>query len=602
MTTSVTISRAAPEPEARAKFLRTVELLSALDAQTLDELSREVRWIEVQAGQSVLQEGEPSHRVYFVVHGRLGILQRHPDGSNDLVREIGVGQPVGELGLLLDQPRTASVTALRDSLLVELDRAAFDRLIEREPSVLLPLTKRIAERLATIRPDSPLDVPAGTLVVAASPRVDLTGLWRAIVPPLTEKGARCLTLAELRQASGTGEELEPWKACRWVEAEASAGRPVFILGDDQAASEALAPDIDRTLVFADATAPLGIGPLQSELARLRRCGVPAKFDLVLVHARDCKLPQDTAAWLDRFEPARHHHLRAGNQSDLERLARLVTGHATGLALGGGGARAFAHIGAIRALQEADFPIDMIAGTNVGAAIGAQLALGWDTERMAKANEKAWPRKGRDLSLPLVSLLGGRRLPNSMERMFGDIAIEDLWLGFQCATVDLSWCRLVSKRRGPLNRWVRASASIPGIHPPVVSDGRLYVDGGLLERVPVRLLREAGANTIVAIDPSPFRRQTVDEQIEETPEGLDFLLHRVPVIGGGFPGILALIYRALSVGQQSQREDYQAISTLYIEPPVDRFAITDYHRLPKIIEYGYEETKRRLDQDGVPAVA
>ncbi len=598
---SVTISRTAPEREEHVALLRSLELLSALDDQTLAVLAKEVRWLEVGAGESVLREGDPSECMYFVAHGRLGILQHHSDGADRLVREIGAGQPIGELGLLLDQPRSASVIALRDSLLIALDRAAFDRLIEREPSVLLPLTKRIAQRLATIRPDSPLDVPAGTLIVAASPSVDLSAFWAQLAPLLTQHGARSLTVAELMQASGSSGELQPWRAARWVEAEASAGRPVFVLGDDQAAAEALAPDIDRTLVLADATAPLGIGSLESRFARLRERGVPGTFDLALVYPADTKLPQGTAAWLDRFEPARHHHLRAGNQSDLERLARLVTGNATGLALGGGGARALAHIGAIRALQEAAFPIDMIAGTNIGAAVGAQLALGWDTDRMAEENEKAWPRMGRDLSLPLVSFLGGRRLPNSMERMFGDVVIEDLWLGFQCATVDLSWCRLVSKKRGPLQRWVRASASIPGVHPPVVSGGRLYVDGGLLERVPVRLLREAGARTIVAVDPSPFRRQTVDEQIEEAPAGLDFLLHRVPVIGGGFPGILSLIYRALSVGQQSQREHHRALSSLYVEPPVDRFGITDYHRIRKIIEYGYEETKRRLDQEGVPAV-
>jgi predicted acylesterase/phospholipase RssA len=386
-----------------------------------------------------------------------------------------------------------------------------------------------------------------------------------------------------------------------VETEARAGRPVFVLGDDQAAVQALAPDIDRTLVLASAKDPVGVGPLEGQFARLRERDVPATFDLALLHPADSRLPRGTDVWLDRLKPARHHHLRTGDQRDLERLARLVTGKATGLALGGGGARAFANIGAIRALREADFPIDLVAGTNIGAAVGAQLALGWDPDRMAEENERAWPRKGRDFSLPMVSLLSGRRLPDSMERMFGDIVIEDLWLGFQCATVDLSWCHLESKQRGPLRRWVRASASIPGVHPPVVSDGRLYVDGGLLERVPVRLLREAGASTIVAIDPSPFRRQTVDEQIDEAPAGFDFLLRRVPVIGGGFPGILTLIYRALSVAQQSQRQESQSIANLYIEPPVDRFGITDYHRIRKIIEYGYEETKRRLDQEGVPAV-
>ena len=370
------------------------------------------------------------------------------------VREIGAGQPIGELGLLLDQPRSASVTALRDSLLVELDRAAFNRLIERTPSVLLPLSRRIAERLATIRPDSPLDVPAGTLVVAASPSVDLAGLWSQLAPLLTQYGARCLSMAELIHASGSSGELEPWRATRWVEAEARAGRPVFVLGDDQAAAKALAPDMDRTLVVADATARVGIGPLERQFARLRDQGVPARFDLALLHSADCKLPRGTAAWLDAIQPARHHHLRIGHRRDLERLARVATGKAAGLALGGGGARAFVHIGAIRALQEADFPIDVVAGTNIGAVVGAQLALGWDPDRMAEENQKAWPRLSRDLSLPFVSLLGDRKLRSSMTRMFGDIEIEDLWLGFQCATVDLSWCQLVSKNRGPLRRGSR----------------------------------------------------------------------------------------------------------------------------------------------------
>jgi hypothetical protein len=100
----------------------------------------------------------------------------------------------------------------------------------------------------------------------------------------------------------------------------------------------------------------------------------------------------------------------------------------------------------------------------------------------------------------------------------------------------------------------------------------------------------------------FRRRTVDEQIEEAPAGLDFLLHRIPIVGSGFPGILSLIYRALSVAQQSQRQERRATSDLYIEPPVDRFGVTDYHDIKRISEFGYEETKRRLAGGGLPTVA
>jgi NTE family protein len=333
MSRSVTISRTAPEPEERAALLCSLELLGALDIETLEELSKEVRWIEVQAGDPILREGEPSDCMYFVAHGRLGILQRPLDGADVRVREVGAGQPIGELGLLLDQPRSASVTALRDSLLVKLDRAVFHRLIDREPSMLLPLSRRIAARLAAARPDSPRDLPAGTLIVAASPSINLSAVWSQLVPLLTHYGARCLSMGELVEASGASGELEPWRATRWVEAEARAGRPVFVLGDDDAAAQALASDIDRTLVLADATAPVGIGPLETPFARLRKQGVPTTFDLALLHPADCQLPSGTAAWLEQVRPARHHHLRIGNRCDLERLARRVTGKATGLALG-----------------------------------------------------------------------------------------------------------------------------------------------------------------------------------------------------------------------------------------------------------------------------
>ena len=257
MSRSVRISDAVPEPEEYLALLRSLELLGTLDDQALEALKDEVRWRKVAAGESVLLEGAPSDCMYFVAHGRLGILQKRPPGADHLVREVSAGQPIGELGLLLDQPRSASATALRDSLLVELDRAAFDRLIEREPQVLLPLSRRIAARLAAHRPDSPLDVPAGTLIVAASPSVDLPGFWSQLAPLLARYGAHCLNTTELMAASGSSEELEPWRATRWVEAQARAGRPVFVLGDDAAAAQALAPDIDRTLVVADARARIG---------------------------------------------------------------------------------------------------------------------------------------------------------------------------------------------------------------------------------------------------------------------------------------------------------------------------------------------------------
>jgi predicted acylesterase/phospholipase RssA/CRP-like cAMP-binding protein len=588
-----------PEGHDRLALLRSLELLDKLGDDALAAIERAVTWLEVPAGADVFREGDPSDAMYLVVHGRLAIVKRDDGGPLRIVREIAAGQPVGELGLLLDEPRSATVTALRDSSLVRLDRRSFEGVIEHHPEALLPLSRRIAERLVVTSRQARRDATnAVWLVAATSPDVDLSALWDALAPRLEAHGARCLTATELGRACGGARHLEPARAARWLDAQARAGGPVIVLGEDDDAVRALAPNVDRVLVVADAGEPPGVGALEEHSAALRTHGVPVSIDLVLVQDPD-QLPRDTAAWLERVEPVRHHHLRRGDPRDVARLARVLTGRGVALALGGGGARAFVHIGAIRALQEAGIPIDFVVGTNVGAVIGAQLALGWEPARMLEENRRGWPSVGRDLTLPFVSLLGGRSLRSLMARMFDDITIENLWLDFRCATIDLSWCRLVTHTSGPLARWARASVSVPGIHPPVIADGRMYVDGGLLRNVPIDIAQATGAGTIIAIDPSPFRRQTVDSRVEEAPTGFDFLLQFLPIVGTGFPSVVSLIYRALSVAQQFRQQESTRKPDLCIEPPVDRFGITDYGSIEQIVEFGYEETQRRLEgHDGL----
>jgi len=586
-----------PDRSDRPALLRSLELLDTLDDAALAAIEEAVQWIEVPAGDTVFREGDPSDAVYFVVFGRLAIVKRGEGDHPHVVREIGAGQPIGELGLLLEQPRSATATALRDSVLVRLDRTSFEGLIARHPVALLPLSRRIAERLVVTSRQAQREPTAAVwLVVAASRGVRLGALWRDLAPLLEAAGARCMTAGELGRACGGSERLEPTRAARWLEAQARGGAPIFVVAEDAAATRVLAPNVDRTLVVADAGDAPALGVLEDHFADLRARGVPALLDLALLQRADAA-PHDTAAWLDRARPTRHHHLRRADPDDLGRLARTLTGRAVALVLGGGGARAFVHIGVIRALREAGVPIDLVVGTNLGAVIGAQLALGWSTARMLEENGRAWPAVGRDFALPFVSLLGGRSLRNLLQRMFGDTAIEDLWLDYRCVTVDLSLGRAVAHATGPLARWVRASASVPGIHPPVVHDGRMYVDGALLANVPVACADERGAGTIVAVDPSPFRRQTVDERVEEAPGGLDFLFQFLPIVGTGFPGVVSLIHRAQAVAQCFRQEESRAHADFWIEPPVDRFGITDYKSIAEIVEFGYEETQRRLERDG-----
>ena len=116
--------------------------------------------------------------------------------------------------------------------------------------------------------------------------------------------------------------------------------------------------------------------------------------------------------------------------------------AVGLGLGGGGARGFAHIGSLRALEEAGIPVDVVAGTSMGANIAAQAAMGWSPDRMVEVNRRIWieiaPQK--KFTLPVVSILGSKKALECGRLMYDDYDIEDLWLPFYCVSSNLTTAR------------------------------------------------------------------------------------------------------------------------------------------------------------------
>jgi hypothetical protein len=147
--------------------------------------------------------------------------------------------------------------------------------------------------------------------------------------------------------------------------------------------------------------------------------------LVLLHRNDAQSPSGTRRWLALRQMDQHFHLRWQNEADFGRLARCVAGRAIGLALGGGAARGFAHIGVIRALEEAGIPIDIVGGTSVGALIAAQWAMGWNAQRILDASRTYVLSPQNDYTLPLVALLTGHRTSELLQNLFGKLDIQDL---------------------------------------------------------------------------------------------------------------------------------------------------------------------------------
>lgn len=171
----------------------------------------------------------------------------------------------------------------------------------------------------------------------------------------------------------------------------------------------------------------------------------------------------------------------------------------GLALGGGAARGFAHIGVLQALAEAGIWPEVIVGTSVGSIIGAAVAAGKNIDEINQiANHIHWGRLAR-LSWPRRGFVSFAPLERFLIQWLGDICIEDLPLRFACVATDPLYGRPRLFRDGRLAPRVRASCSVPLVVKPILIEDRWYVDGGLLDNLPIRFTRALGADIVVAVN-------------------------------------------------------------------------------------------------------
>ena len=173
----------------------------------------------------------------------------------------------------------------------------------------------------------------------------------------------------------------------------------------------------------------------------------------------------------------------------------------GLALSGGGARGFAHIGVLKVLAENSVPIDMIAGTSAGSFVGAALAAGLSIQRINEIGKQISWFNMTGLSYSPRALLSNAAMGNFIRQHFPIKRIEDFPVPFAAVACDLGTGeRIVLKDTGDVAFAVRASCAVPGVFTPLDDEkGRLLIDGGVLDPVPVDVARDMGAEIVIAVD-------------------------------------------------------------------------------------------------------
>jgi predicted acylesterase/phospholipase RssA len=359
----------------------------------------------------------------------------------------------------------------------------------------------------------------------------------------------------------------------------------------------------RCVQHSDQVIILGLGEAQPSLGELeplidaqRQVGsVPKR--LVLFHPGDRERPSGTSRWLDRLPADMHHHIRRHNRADYQRLARFLTGSAIGVALGGGGARGFAHMGAFKALSEAGIPIDIVVGTSMGAVIGAEYALGMPPEEMLSANRSMFRNVGllMDVTLPLLSFTSGKAYSQTLMETFGDVTIEDLWTPFFCVSSNISRAVMAVHRRGALRQKVRASSGVQGLFPPMVMDGDLHVDGALFSNLPADVMKTVCRGYVIAVDVTPPVDLAENTDYGDTISGWAVLWKRLRGGAEFHSTDLGTIMQRSgeAASMANQRRVIATVVDYYLRMPVEEVHLMNFGAIDRLFQIGYDTAKTRI---------
>ncbi|MFN8060453.1 MAG: patatin-like phospholipase family protein [Vicinamibacterales bacterium] len=592
-----------PSPPAPADE-RVAWALPELHALGLDGEPRDLR-----RGDVLMRQGDPSDVLYFVLSGRLAV---HVARSARPVAEIGHGQPVGEIGFFAGLPRTATVTALRDSRVLAISRDQFERSAASSPRLRDVVIETLARRLAHHN-----DGPEGrravvrTVAIVAAGGSRPSAAWLDRLREVVGSGPRAMVLTERQlQDRFPGRRLDDSAVAAWLDAlELNCSVVFYVAGEELSEwTTKCLRQADEVWLVGTAGAPTDLNPSERLACELH---APSARRLILLHPSRKVAVAGTSAWLASREVAMHHHVSLEDTADVHRLHRFLTGHAVGFVASGGGALGCAHAGAYKAFTEAGVDFDILGGTSAGAAMTAALLCGMDPDAVDEATHNIFvkSRAFRRLTLPRYGLIDHKVFDRALRAEYRDYRIEDLWKPYFAVSSNLSGHEARIHRAGPVWHAVRASGSLPGVLPPFFTeDGEMLVDGALRDNIPLGPMKaiKAGPNVVIRLRAPSRTTYSVDYDAIPGPRQLvgamltPWRRRRWP----GVPSILQVILLSMFAAESPDVPvgDTDLVFTPDLPPAIRS---TSWERHTEVFDHAYRSTATWLEDrlaDGDPRVA
>ncbi len=582
------------------------ELFEDLETDNLVGIDNDAQWVELKGGDVLFYEHDYSDCFYYLINGRLQAYKQDKLGESFILGDLFVGETVGEIGIFTDKNRTATVKALRDSLLLKINKTVFERLKKTAPhfpeKILQIILKRpdIKDKETYQR-----QAPKTISVVPVSDEISCDDFVLELVNSLRSSYSVILidqkTVRKHMKSEGQDHlpmsHLNEMKFSKWLNQLEKDFNFIIFRADSKldSWSSFCIDNSDEVLLIADTK-----NTPQKTITLPHKRHFRCHHRLVLIQDSNVDPTSKIHDWLAKYPSLDlHHHVRLSNhREDVHRVARFVSNRAVGLAFGGGGVRCVAHIGLIKALEEFGICIDYVAGTSGGALIGYMLAAGLTYEELYQTVIEMVKEARIDFTLPLFSFASGKRHKKVLEKILQNKQIEETVIPYFALSSNLSKAEPYIHKRGPILEAILASSSIPGIFPPIIKDGDILVDGGVLSILPVEALRkELNGGSIIASDVTcnnEYNNNTFDGYGSS---GWKLFLQKIFMPKRvKLPNIMKFLIRSgelASIYHQREKR-YENKADLYFRPPIDDFDTFDFNRYEEIIKIGYRYSKNLLD--------
>ena len=607
----------------REKLLRILSKVYSkdVDQSIIRKIIDSGEWVSLKSNSKLFKAGDPSDSMLFLVRGFLKVFIGDDDNLKE-VGEIKEGEVIGEMGLLSDEPRSASIYSTRESILFKIPKDNFDNLMRNNPSVLFALSKQIILRFKKNQNvnTSNENTLFLTLLFTSKDRND----------PIVNHGiGKYLDSALGRYDSSyflSKEIVEKELSVKDINIELGLDGKFFPLDNfvNRIAKNhkyiILETEVENTpwttwcIKLSDKFLFL-VNPAKgiqndsiinamNEIQVRTPNHLLVDRQLIVCHKDKKSFPEGTMKFIKALKPISiHHHININNKNDFSRIARMITNNSIGVAFGGGGARGSAHLGAYKALKENKIPIDVVCGTSIGSLVAAMVASEFgfkETHEKLLDYAKSVKINWSDYSLPYTSILDDKKLLDAIYNIFGDRKVEDLWLPMFCCAVDITLAELKVFNNGKICKAIRASSSLPGLIVPLLDKKSLYVDGGLLNNMPGDILKKTFNSKLISINVSP--EKDLVPNFDHFPNQNKLVLKKLfsrkkyedPLEGANIPTLGNIIVRSIMVGSANKTKEVSKLSELYIDVPTDGFSMLDFNKMEDLIKIGYDTANKSLE--------